>query len=98
MDFAVEEGSRGQEHVPRGKFHALAREHASGAFIVRPHAGHLILPDEQVRQGEERLLDGAHVGLAVHLAAGGAHGRALAHIEDAELDACRVGPQAHVAS
>ena len=98
VDAAVQEGSRSQQNVRGLKFQPQRGTHAAGVIALRQHLPHLILPDAQAGQGKERLLDGSHVGIAIHLGAGGPHGRALAHVESAELYAAGIGPQAHHAA
>ena len=80
------------------KFKALRCAHASNAAIVGGHFYNGILPDAQAGRVVQSFFEHALVGLAVNLGAGGAHGRALAHVQHAKLYAGRVGPQAHHAA
>ena len=57
----------------------------------------LALDDRQVRLPPDRRLHGRRVKLAVGLGARAAHGRTLAAIKEAELDAGGVGDAAHEA-
>jgi hypothetical protein len=75
------------------------------AAVDQPDPGHAPAPDDQVvgfgfnhieiRRGADRVLHRPRVELAVGLGAGAAHGRALAAVEQAELDAARIGNAAH---
>ena len=67
-------------------------------FVVCHKACHLILPDTQIWEKEQGLAHICHIGLSVHLAAGGPYGRPLAHIEDAHLYGRSVCPKAHHAA
>ena len=92
---SVQEGACGQKHLAGGKAKPLGRAHARNPGVVRSHGRDLVLPEAQARRVVERLLEDALVSLAVYLSAGGAHGRALAHVQHAELDARGIGPEAH---
>ncbi len=98
VDKSAEEGAGGQHHVVRME----AQTH------LGHHAADLILLDDQVVAG---LLEYPQVGLvlqclahrglvedAVGLCTRGAYGRALAAVQDAELDAAFVGGQRHGAA
>ena len=98
MDAPVQKRACGQQHVPRCKFKALRGAHAGNVAIVGGHVYDRILPDAQPGRVVQGLFEHALIGLAVDLGAGGAHGRALAHVQHAKLYASRVGPQAHHAA
>src|SRR5699024_11476213 len=59
------------------------------------HLVHGILPNGDVRLGEQGGLHRLHVAVAVDLRAGGPYGGPLAGAQRAELDARPVGPPAH---
>ena len=98
VDAPVQKGAGGQQHVPGREFQALSRAHARDAARVRDDVCDCVLPEAQAGRGVERLLQNALIGVAVHLGACGAHGRALAHVQGAELDARRIGPEPHHAA
>ena len=98
VDEAGQERAGGEQHMPGMEGQALGRAHAGGMAVLFQHLGHGVLPDAQAGRGEQGLLEDLLIGLAVDLGARGAHGRALAHVEGAELDAPGIGPQAHHAA
>ena len=98
MDAPVKEGARGEEDMAAAEFEAQGRCRARDAAVFGEDVRHLVLPEGEARLAVERGLDRVLIGLAVHLGAGGAHGRPLAHVERAELDARGVGPEAHHAA
>ena len=69
-----------------------------GASAPFQHLVHGILPDGDVRLGEQGGLRRLHVAVAVDLRAGGPYGGPLAGVQRAELDTRPVGPQAHHAA
>ena len=81
-----------------GKAESLGRLHAGDAIVAGGYADDGILPDAQSGRGVQGFLHNALVGQAIHLGAGGAHRRPLAHVKHAKLYASRVGPQAHHAA
>ncbi len=98
VDASVQKGAGGQQNMPGREFQSLPRAHARDAARRRGHVRDRILPETQAGGGVQRFFEGALVGFAVYLGAGGAHGRALAHVQGAELDAGRVGPEPHHAA
>ena len=98
VDEAGQERAGGEQHMPGMEGQSLGRAHAGGMAVLFQHLGHGVLPDAQAGRGEQGLLEDLLIGLAVDLGARGAHGRALAHVEGAELDAPGIGPQAHHAA
>ena len=91
MDAAVEEGAGGQHHGPRSEANAHLRDGADDAVALEHQVVHRLLEQPQVRLVLQAAPDRRLVQHAVGLGARGAHGRALAAIEDAELDAGLVG-------
>jgi hypothetical protein len=98
MDLAVQESPGRQHHGARAELDA----------DLRDGAHHAVALDHQVIDG---LLEKPQIGLVLQLAAnrcliknavglrpGGAHGRALGAVQDAELDAAFVGGQRHCAA
>ena len=96
MDEAAEEGAGGEHDRPGGDLPALGRDHAGRTAIgiqaqVLDRGGANFEPLDFREEGLHR----GTVELAVGLGAGPAHGRALAAVEHAELDAGAVGGAAH---
>jgi hypothetical protein len=98
MDLAVEERARRQHHGARTETDAHLRHGAHHPVAFDHQVVHRLLEQPQVRLVLQHAADGGFVEDAVGLGAGGAHGRALGRVEDAELDAAFVGGQRHGAA
>jgi len=98
VDQARQKGAGGEQDRPGRERLARGHPYPRGPAACRQHGFHRVLTDEQVRLGEDGALDHPHVGLAVDLGPGRAHGRAFAGVEGAELDAGGVGPKSHHAA
>ncbi len=98
MDFAVEESAGGQHHGLSHETDAQLRDRTADlvAFDDQVVAG--FSEDGQIGLVFQAPTDGLFVQHAVGLGAGGAYGRALRGIEDAELDAGFVGGGGHGAT
>ena len=98
VDAPVQKCAGGQQHMPGREFQTLSRAHARDAARVRDDVRDRVLPEAQAGRGVECFFQDALISVAVHLGSRGANGRALAHVQGAELDARRVGPEAHHAA
>ena len=98
MDETAQEGARGEQHVIGEKFLAELGAHADDFAVFRKNVGNHVLPDGEAFLREHVALDRGKIGFAVYLGAAGAHGRALAGVQNAELNAGFVGPFAHAAA
>ncbi len=98
MDEPAQEGAGGQEHGPGPVGLPQGRGHSGGPAVLLEHGHGHVLADPEVFPAEDVPADHPQVGVAVDLGPGGPHGRALAGVQDAELDARLVGPPAHVAA
>ena len=95
MDAATEKGPDGQHYAVRCELQAHLRDHARHALALDDQVIHGLLKQHQVGLVFKAMPNGLPVQLAVGLAAGGAHGRSLAGIQTAELDAGAVCRAAH---
>ena len=96
MDQAVEEGAGRQHDPPRRNAPAVAQHEPADmpAGIEQQILGRP-LDDVEIRRFGQQFGDGAAIELAVGLRARPAHRRALAAVEDAELDPGAVDRPAH---
>jgi hypothetical protein len=94
VDAAVQEGARRQHHGACAKAQADLRHGADHAVAVQQQVVHRLLEQPQVRAGSPAAGGSRPCRGPVGLRARGAHGRALAAVEDAELDAGLVGGRA----
>jgi hypothetical protein len=95
MDQTTEEGPGGQHHRTRSEAASVEQRDASDMAVMHLEVVDFALDDLEVGLRRDRCLHGFAIELAVGLGAGSANGRALAAIEDAELDARLVGDPAH---
>ena len=95
---AVEEGAGGQHHRLAAEGDARLRDRAHHAVALDHQVVHRLLEQPQVGLVLQPVADRRLVEDAVGLGAGGAHRRALAAVEDAELDAGLVGGRGHRAA
>ncbi len=95
VNLAVEEGPGREHHRACAKPHADLGDGTDHAIALHQQIFHGLLEQHQVRLVFQAMADGGFVQHAVRLGTGGAHGRPLAGIEDAELDATLVGGQCH---
>ena len=98
MDLAVQEGASRQHDGAAAEADAHLRDGADHAVALDHQVVHRLLEQPQVGLVLQHAADRGLVQHAVGLGARGAHGRALAGIEDAELDAALVGGQRHGAA
>lgn len=95
MDEALQECPRGQECGPAGDCFTEGGDHARDPSTVHGQGAGRFLAHEEVRTGEDVLLHDLQVLRPVDLGPAGAHGRALAGVQDAELDPGLIRPFAH---
>ncbi len=98
MDSPIQEGARRQHHRAAPEADAGLRDGAHHAFALQHQVVHGLLEQPQLRLVLQPPADRGLVEDAVGLRARGAHGRALAGVEDAELDATLVGGGRHGAA
>ena len=96
MDEAAKKCAGGQHDCRRRECTAVAQPQP-GRAAVRNEVVHLALDHREIGARPDRLLHGRGVELAIRLRARAAHRRALAAVEDAELDAACVRHAAHEA-
>ncbi len=95
MDAPAQEGAGCEQDMPAFKGEPLPCPDAGYPAVAAGDGSHLVLPDGEVLKLKERAAHCLHIGGTIHLAAGGAHSRSLAGIEDAHLDGSGISPQAH---
>ena len=98
VDAPVQEGAGRQHHGAAAEAQAHLRDSADHAVAFEHQVVHRLLEQPQVRLVLQPLADGRLVQHAVGLRARGTHRRALAAVEDAELDAGFVGGRGHRAA
>ena len=99
MDEAGEKGACRQHDRPTGDPAAIGEDHGGdGAVLANIHVEDVAFDDGQTLVLGDPGLHGRAIELAVGLGAGPAHGRALAPIEEAKLDARGIGDLAHEAT
>ena len=97
MDQAAEERAGGQDDGLGREAAAVEQDDACNPAVLDDQVVDFALDDLEVRLRRDRGLHRLPVELAVGLRAGPAHGRPLAAVEDAELDAGGIGDAAHQA-
>ena len=95
MDAAVQERARGQHHCPRAEPDADLGDGAHHPVALHHQVVHRLLEQHQVRLVFQPRPDRRLVEQPVGLRPGGAHGRPLGAVEDAELDPGLVGGHGH---
>ncbi len=102
MDAPAEKGSHGEHHRAGTKLEPHLRAHAGDAFAIgagfQNQVVDRLLEQVQVRLCLHRLAHGGLIQQPVRLGSGGAHGRSLAPIEDAEMDTRAIGRPRHQAA
>ena len=98
VDKSAEEGAGGQYHVVGHEAQAHLCDHTLDLVLLDDQVVRRLLEYPQVRLVFQNLADRSLVQEAVGLGTGGTHGRALAAVEHAELDAALVGGQRHGAA
>ena len=98
MDAAVEKGAGRQHHGTATEANTDLRDHTGHAVAFDDDIVHRLLEQPQVGLVLQPAADGRAVQHPVGLRARGAHRRALAAVEDAELDAGFVGGRRHRAA
>ena len=97
MDQAAQEGAGGEHHGGGGELAAVHQAHAGDAAVGDDQIIGLGFDHSEVRLRGDLALHGLRVELAIGLGARTAHGRALAAVEHAKLDAAGIGHAAHQA-
>ena len=95
MDQAAQEGAGGEHHGAGHEALAVGGDDAGDVIAIGDEVLDRGFDHFEVRRGADRRLHGLAVKLAVGLGAGALDRRALALVEDAELDARLVGHAAH---
>ena len=95
VDLAVEERPRRQHDCTCAKLHAHLRHRADHAVALHQQVFDGLLEQHQVRLVFQAMADRRLVQHAVRLGTGGADGRPLAGVEDAELDPALVRGNGH---
>ena len=95
MDHAAQEGAGRQHDCAAGDRAAVRELDAGDSAGVGRDPGRFAFDDGQVRGLADKRLHGAPIELAVGLGARPLDGRPLAAVEDAELDAGRIGGARH---
>ena len=98
VDQPVQEGARGEHHSPRAEADADLRDRADDALALDDQVVDRLLEEPKVGLVLQAGADRLAVENAIGLRAGRADGRALARVEDAELDAGFVGRRRHRAA
>jgi hypothetical protein len=98
VNLAAEKGADGEHHRGRGEAQAEPADHAGDAVALDDQVFGLLLEQGQPGLVLQRLAHRPFVEHAVGLGAGGAHRRALAGVEDTEMDAGAVGRMRHQAA
>ena len=95
MNAAGQEGPDREHDGPGLKAQSGLGDHAGDAVAGDDQVVHALLEQEQVWLGVEQPAHGLAIERPVGLGPGGAHGRSLAGIESAEVDAGLVGSPGH---
>ena len=95
VDQPAQEGAGGEHGGAAGEAAAVRQGDGRDAVAGDVEAESLALDEREVRLRRQGPLHGGAVEGAVRLGAGAAHGRALAAVQDAELDAAGVGHPGH---
>ena len=95
VDAAIQKGARGQHHSPRPEAHAHLRDGTHHAVAFQHQVINGLLEEPQDGLVLQPVPNGRLVEDAISLCPCRAHGRALAAVEDAELDAGFVGRRGH---
>ena len=95
MDLAVEESPRRQHHRLGAELDTHLGHGTDHAVTLHHQVIDRLLEQPQIGLVLQHAADGRLVQNAVGLRTGGAHGRALAGIENAKLDTCLIGGQRH---
>ena len=95
MDQPAQESAGGQHHGAAGKPAAIRQQHRRQAPIGDFEIQDLALDHVETRLFANRRLHGEPIEFSVGLRARPANGRALAAVEQAELDAGRIGDAPH---
>ena len=98
VDLAVQKCASGEHHGAAAKAHAHLGDGTDHPVALDHQVVHRLLKKPQIRLVLQHAADGGFVQDAIGLCTRGAHGRALAAVEDAELDATFVGGQGHGAT
>jgi hypothetical protein len=98
VDLPVEESTGGQHHGAGQELQADLGDGADHAVALHHQVVDRLLEQPQVRLVFQARTDRLLVQDTVGLGAGGAHGRALGRVQDAELDAGLVGGDRHRAT
>ena len=98
VDLAVEERADRQHDGLGRDAHAGLRDDAAHSRAVEQQAVDVLLQQREIRLGIEQLADGALVERAIGLGARRAHGRALAAVQGAEVDAGAIDRARHGAA
>jgi hypothetical protein len=96
MDESAQKRAGGQHHGTGAELPAVGKTHARDAALDQ-QVIHFALDDGQIGRLLDRGLHGGGVKLAIRLGARSPHGGALAAVEQAKLDAGRIGGAAHQA-
>src|SRR6516165_5719727 len=97
MDEPAQEGSRGEHDGPCPELAPVRELEPSDALAANYQVVRLGFDHREIRRIANRLLHGPGIERAVCLRARSAHGRPLATIEHAKLDAAEIGHAAHQA-
>ncbi len=97
MDQAAQERAGGQHRGAAGELAAVGEAHAPHRAVSDQQIVDFRLQHSEIRRLADRALHRLRVELAIRLGARTAHRRALAAVQDAELDAALVGHAAHQA-
>jgi hypothetical protein len=95
MDQAAQERAGGERHRASAEFPAVGEPDPRDAAILQQKIIGLALYHRQIGRFADGRLHRCRVKLPVRLGARPAHGRALAAVQDTELDAGLVGHPAH---
>ncbi len=98
MDLAIQKGASRQHHGAGAELQANLRDGAHHTVALHHQIVHRLLEQPQIRLVLQHAANRRLVQNAVGLRARGAHRRALAAVQDAELDARLVGRQRHGAA
>ena len=95
VDQTAQECARGQDDGPGLDETAVSQDHLPGPLDPGPEVHRLAGDDGQTLLAGYGLLDDPGIAVPIDLETGGAHGRAFAGVESAELDGRPVGRPAH---
>jgi hypothetical protein len=98
MDLAVQESPGRQHHGARAELDPNLRDGADHAVALHHQVVDRLLEQPEIGLVLQLAADRRLIKNAVGLRPGGAHGRALGAVQDAELDAAFVGGQRHRAA